>query len=73
MLSVTVEPLRSGLDAVFQKMHFSATREPAFASYLPAGRKTFLLTGCEAHVCVLQTFLGLRQSGHRVLLVEDAI
>lgn len=72
MLGVTVEPLRSSLGAIFKKMHFSATREPGFAQALPTGRKTFVLTGCEAHVCVLQTLLGLRQDGHRVLLVEDA-
>ena len=51
MLGVTVEPLHSNLDAIFKKMHFSAIREPGFAQTLPAGRKTFLLTGCEARMC----------------------
>jgi nicotinamidase-related amidase len=32
-----------------------------------------VVAGCEAHVCVLQTVLGLIDSGRRVFVVQDAI
>lgn len=32
-----------------------------------------MVAGCEAHVCVLQTVLGLRQMGRRVIAVRDAL
>lgn len=61
MLGATVAPLREQVQATFQKMHFSAMREPGFEAWLPPARKTVLVTGCEAHICVLQTVLGLRE------------
>jgi nicotinamidase-related amidase len=54
------------------KMHFDATAEAGFWPAMPQGRKTFVVTGCEAHVCVLQTVLGLLAKGTNVALVEDA-
>lgn len=71
-LGTTVAPLRDGLDAVFQKKAFGALREPGFEVWLPAARPTLVVTGCEAHVCVLQTVLGLRERGWQVALVADA-
>ena len=32
-----------------------------------------VVAGCEAHVCVLQTALGLIERGRRVFVVGDAI
>lgn len=72
MLGVTVEPLRATVQATFQKMHFSAVREPGFAAWLPADRKTVLVAGCEAHICVLQTVQGLLELGCQAVLVADA-
>jgi nicotinamidase-related amidase len=31
-----------------------------------------VIAGCEAHVCLLQTALGLRRAGHAVWVVEAA-
>ena len=31
-----------------------------------------LVTGCEAHICVLQTVIGLTEMGYRAVLVSDA-
>ncbi len=72
MLGATVAPLREQVQATFQKMHFSAMREPWFEAWLPPARKTVLVTGCEAHICVLQTVLGLREQGWHAVLVADA-
>lgn len=72
MLGATVEPLREGLRGVFQKMHFAATGEAGFESWLPNARKTIFVAGCEAHICVLQTALGLHALGYRAALVADA-
>ena len=57
----------------FEKIHFSCTREPGVLDKLKAkNRQQIILTGMEAHVCVLQTALGLLESGFSVFLVADA-
>lgn len=55
----------------FAKVHFSAAREADFLSWA-AGGGTLVLAGTEAHVCVLQTALGLKAMGLRVAVVIDA-
>ncbi|CAJ50403.1 isochorismatase family protein [Bordetella avium] len=72
MLGSTVAPIREQVQSVFQKMHFSAMREPGFEAWLPPGRKTVLAAGCEAHICVLQTVLDLQAQGWHAVLVADA-
>lgn len=72
-LGPTVAEIRPLADAVLVKRFFDATREPAWPAFLPAGRGDVVVTGCEAHVCVVQTVLGLRRLGARVRLVADAV
>ena len=72
-LGSTVEALAPYPSAVLAKTHFDATRAQDFETLLPYGRGTFVVTGCEAHVCVLQTVVGLLQGGVRVAVVRDAI
>ena len=38
-----------------------------------SGRKQVIVTGMEAHICVLQTVFELRQTGLEVFVVNDAI
>ncbi len=57
---------------VFAKMTFDAGRTPGFDERLAEGH-AIILTGCEAHVCVLQTALGLVARGRRVFVVCDAV
>ena len=53
-------------------MTFDATRMPGFTAALP-DRPDLVVGGCETHVCVLQTVLGLLRAGRRVLVVRDAV
>ncbi len=57
---------------VIHKMTFDAVRTPGFLERLPVG-SAVVVAGCEAHVCVLQTVLGLIDLGRRVYLVRDAL
>lgn len=72
-LGSTVAQLADYPDAVLTKTAFSAKADPGFAAFLPAGVSQIVVAGVEAHVCVLQTVLGLLPSGHRVLMVADAV
>jgi len=36
-------------------------------------RPDLVVAGCETHVCVLQTALGLLRAGRRVAIVRDAV
>jgi len=60
---------------VFEKLAFSCAREEAIAGRLEQSpeRHQIVMTGIEAHVCVLQSALDLRQAGHEVFVVVDAI
>eukprot|EP01037_Dinobryon_pediforme_P013381 gene13381-13497_t len=71
-LGVTVSELAATPAATFHKMTFDASRTAGFDAFI-AKFKDVIVTGCEAHVCVLQTVLGLLDSNHRVFVVEDAI
>ena len=60
-------------DTTLAKFNFSATAEEGFLSRMPRGRNTFVVAGCEAHVCVMQTVAGLIDAGHKVKWVADAV
>jgi nicotinamidase-related amidase len=60
---------------VFEKTGFDAAAEPGENAGLWArgsSRRTVLLCGTEAHVCVLQTAFGLAAQGQDVAVVADA-
>lgn len=59
--------------ARIEKTAFSCAEVPAFRSQLTSDRPQLILTGMEAHICVLQTALGLQQLGHQVIVAEDAV
>ncbi len=72
----TVPELRGLAPAgsVLEKVHFRASSEPACAKrFASLRRPQAVIAGTEAHVCVLQTALGLKQAGYEVYLVTDAI
>lgn len=73
-LGRTVPELAELPQLVLAKTAFGAVAEPGFATLLPPGTTQVVVTGCEAHVCVLQTVLGLLAAQQRrVVLVADAI
>lgn len=72
-LGPNVEAIRVAAAATLEKRHFDATREAGWAAFPPKGRKHAVVAGCEAHVCVLQTVMGLLSKGYAVRLVADAI
>lgn len=58
--------------AIMEKVHFSCAEEPACMDRINAGgHEQIILTGAEAHVCVLQTALGLLAAGKQVFVVAD--
>lgn len=68
----TIDRLAPYPSLTLAKMHFDATAEANFWPAMPLGRKTFVVAGCEAHVCVMQTVLGLLAKQSKVALVMDA-
>lgn len=71
-LGPTVPELRLNGARVAQKMTFDACRTRTFLEALP-DRSTLVVAGCETHVCVLQTVLGLLGVGRRVFIARDAL
>ena len=59
---------------VLEKLHFSCQSDPAISAHLAEAenRRQILICGTEAHVCVLQSALGLKQAGYDVFVVADA-
>jgi nicotinamidase-related amidase len=72
-LGPTVPELGVGDLPTLAKMDFDAARAVGFLDMLPKDRPDILVCGCEAHVCVLQTVLGLIEGGRKVYVARDAI
>lgn len=69
----TVSELTDGSNAeVFHKKHFDTTREGEILAHIPSERE-LVVCGCEAHVCVMQTVLGLLGAKRHVFLACDAV
>lgn len=57
-----------------EKLSFSCTDDPAFrAAHTALARKSYVVVGMEAHVCVWQTARGLRGLGNHVFVPQDAV
>lgn len=70
-LGATLEEL-TGAGPVIAKTAFGACGEPAFLDALRPDC-ALIVAGCETHVCVLQTVLGLLAARRRVCVVADAV
>jgi nicotinamidase-related amidase len=71
-LGGTLPELHADPSNIAHKMTFDACRAPGFLDALP-NRPNVVICGCETHVCVLQTALGLLGAGRRVFAVRDAM
>jgi nicotinamidase-related amidase len=71
-LGPTVDALASAKGRLVHKMAFDAVREPGFLDLMPRDGH-IVVVGCEAHVCVAQTVLGLIEAGRKLYLVSDAV
>jgi nicotinamidase-related amidase len=59
---------------IFEKTCFGAADHPQFVELVRrAQRRQIVLTGMEAHVCVMQSALGLREHGFEVIVAADAV
>ena len=75
-LGVTVEELSVlvSQDALIEKIAFSCCDEPAVLQNAAIqNRKTIIIAGIEAHVCVLQTVVDFLAAGYTAVVVEDCI
>lgn len=71
-LGETVPELAGRPGRTLTKTSFDAVAAPGFAELMPPA-PLVVVAGAEAHVCVLQTVLGLRAAGRRVAVVADAV
>jgi len=65
--------LREQVDEIVEKIHFSAVADGCLDQLKDMARPQVVLTGTEAHVCVLQTALDLREGGKEVYVVAEAV
>jgi nicotinamidase-related amidase len=76
-LGPTLPSIRERIGHTFapiEKLAFSCGRSPEFKKALEAtGRHDILITGVEAHVCVLQTVNDLIRAGFHVFVLSDAV
>lgn len=68
-LGSTLAALQMNIDTpTIAKMEFDASARLADAADGP-----WIVAGCEAHICILQTVRGLLEKGQRVIVAADAI
>jgi nicotinamidase-related amidase len=75
-LGETLEPMREALEGVpaHEKFSFGCMADEGCRAFIEeSGRSQILITGVEAHICVMQTALSALEAGYDVYVVQDAI
>ena len=73
-LGPNVQAIRDVCARTLAKTHFDACGDGLLEALRETddARNHVVIAGCEAHVCLLQTALGLLRAGKRVFVVENA-
>ena len=71
-LGPTVGEIAIENDRLVHKQFFDACREEGFLDHVPADANV-VVAGCESHVCVQQTVLGLLLASRKTYVVRDAL
>ena len=59
---------------ILEKIHFDCMKDEGLCSAInDKKKKTYVITGIEAHVCVFQTALSLLKDGKNVVIASDAV
>ena len=75
-LGETVAPIKDVIPAFtsVEKTSFSCCGAEEFVELLKkSGKDTVLVTGIEAHICVMQTVIDLLEAGMKVFVVADCV
>ena len=65
--------IAAGPAPILPKLHFSCMHDSRFANaFTSLNRRQAILTGMEAHICVVQTAASLVDLGYEVFVVSDA-
>lgn len=67
-----IDEVEKYCDKTLHKEHFNACRD-GLIGILPLDRPEIILAGCETHICVLQTALGLLDADYSVTVIIDAV
>ncbi|MCK0536478.1 isochorismatase family protein [Alcanivorax quisquiliarum] len=70
-LGETTPPLRPLCQQIVTKQSFDACADGLLEA-LPGQRDDIVIAGCETHVCMLQTAMGVLAGGYRAWIVTDA-
>ena len=71
-LGPTIDDIPVEKDCLIHKHFFDACREDGFLDYIPADAHV-VVAGCESHVCVQQTVLGLLHASRKTYIARDAL
>jgi len=75
-LGETIEPIKALLpEATYtDKIAFSCCDEPTFIAEIDKTNCKFvILAGVEAHICLLQTAIDLKEKGYQPVVIEDCV
>lgn len=74
-LGANADTISRRCEATLEKMHFDACADGLMDLLGDSGSESpqeVVIAGCEAHVCLMQTALGLLQAGRTLWVVADA-
>lgn len=62
-----------GMENAIDKGCFSVYASDEVKAALPKGKKNVIICGIEAHICVLQTMIDMKEAGYQPVLVTDCV